>query len=138
MHQVDEERVHNWATPQPPDTFSTRQLCAITGLTFRQLDYWARTKLLSPSVAEARGSGTARLYSLDDVRRARVLSKLIDAGVSLQRARAALPLLHSDDGCRWLVIGAQAVLCSDGELERIVDEVGVCTVIDLGGPTTNS
>lgn len=119
------------ATP-PPDTFTGSQVCRIVGITYRQLDYWARTGVLHPSVASARGSGTKRLYSFGDLRRASVLRRLLDSGLSLQRARRALALLGEDDACRWLVIGNEVVACADGELERVVRENGVSTIVDLG------
>ena len=61
------------------------QVCAIVGITYRQLDYWARTELLRPSLAEAQGSGTQRRYSYRDLVALRVIKSLLDAGVSLQK-----------------------------------------------------
>lgn len=64
--------------------------CAAAGITYRQLDYWARTGLVEPSVRTADGSGTQRLYSFRDVLLLKVIKRLLDAGVSLQQIRAAV------------------------------------------------
>lgn len=68
--------------------------CAVIGITYRQLDYWARTGLVRPSVSEARGSGSQRLYSFRDLLELRVVRTLLDAGISLQSAREALDALR--------------------------------------------
>jgi DNA-binding transcriptional MerR regulator len=68
-------------------------VCRIVGITYRQLDYWARTGLVTPSIRDARGSGTQRLYSFQDLVSLRVIKSLLDTGVSLQRVRAAVDLL---------------------------------------------
>ena len=70
------------------------QVCKIVGITYRQLDYWARTGLLQPSLAEARGSGTQRLYSFGDIVQLRVVKRLLDAGMSLKKIRSAMDILR--------------------------------------------
>ena len=57
------------------------QVCTIVGISYRQLDYWARTDLVRPSVADANGSGTQRLYSYRDLVQLKVIKSLLDAGV---------------------------------------------------------
>ena len=69
-------------------------VCKIVGITYRQLDYWARTELVVPSVRQAQGSGTQRLYSFDDLVELRVIKRLLDTGVSLQRVREAVEELR--------------------------------------------
>jgi DNA-binding transcriptional MerR regulator len=69
--------------------------CTAAGITYRQLDYWARTGLVEPSVRAAQGSGTQRLYSFRDVLVLKVVKRLLDAGVSLQSIRAAVAHLRS-------------------------------------------
>src|SRR5881409_920764 len=59
------------------------EVCRIVGISYRQLDYWARTGLVTPSVREAGGSGTQRLYSFNDLVQLRVIKKLLDAGISM-------------------------------------------------------
>lgn len=69
--------------------------CAAAGITYRQLDYWARTGLVEPTVRAAQGSGTQRLYGFADVLLLKVVKRLLDAGVSLQSIRAAVQHLRS-------------------------------------------
>nr|WP_234343645.1 MerR family transcriptional regulator [Streptomyces sp. NRRL F-5123] len=69
--------------------------CAAAGITYRQLDYWARTGLVEPSVRPAYGSGTQRLYSFRDVVVLKIVKRLLDTGVSLQNIRTAVRQLRS-------------------------------------------
>ena len=70
------------------------QVCKIVGITYRQLDYWARTALLTPSLRQAHGSGSQRLYSFRDIVQLRVVKRLLDAGMSLKRIRQAVEILR--------------------------------------------
>jgi DNA-binding transcriptional MerR regulator len=70
-------------------------VCKIVGISYRQLDYWTRTGLVRPSVRDARGSGTQRLYSFQDLALLRIIKKLLDTGVSLQQVRKAIGTLRS-------------------------------------------
>lgn len=70
------------------------QVCKIVGISYRQLDYWARTELATPSVQPAQGSGSQRLYSFHDLVELKLIKKLLDAGVSLHRVRAAIDYLR--------------------------------------------
>jgi DNA-binding transcriptional MerR regulator len=99
-------------------------VCKIVGITYRQLDYWARTGLVSPSVRQAEGSGTQRLYSFDDVVQMRVVKRLLDTGVSLQRVRIAIEELRSRGRSP-----ADVTLVSDGTSVFMVDDNA--QVIDL-------
>ncbi len=72
------------------------QVCNIVGITYRQLDYWARTGLLRPSLARAHGSGTQRLYSFGDIVQLRVVKRLLDAGMSLKKIRSAMDILRAE------------------------------------------
>lgn len=67
--------------------------CEAAGITYRQLDHWARTGLVSPSIRGASGSGSQRLYSFRDILVLKIIKKLIDAGVSLQQVRVAVKAL---------------------------------------------
>jgi DNA-binding transcriptional MerR regulator len=67
-------------------------------VTYRQLDYWARTGLVTPSITPARGSGTKRTYSYGDLLEVKVIKSLLDAGVSLTRARQAVQCLRDSLG----------------------------------------
>ena len=71
------------------------QVCSIVGITYRQLDYWARTGLLHPSISQAKGSGSQRVYSYADLLQLKVIKRLLDSGVSLQAARRAIECLRS-------------------------------------------
>jgi DNA-binding transcriptional MerR regulator len=69
--------------------------CSAAGISYRQLDYWARTGLLEPSVRTASGSGTARLYGFRDILVLKIVKRLLDAGISLQNIRTAVNHLRS-------------------------------------------
>ena len=84
--------------------------CHTAGITYRQLDYWARTQLVEPSVRAAHGSGSQRLYSFRDILVLKVVKRLLDTGISLQQIRAAVQHLR-DRGTDDL---AQVTLMSDG------------------------
>ena len=84
--------------------------CAAAGITYRQLDYWARTELVSPSVRSAAGSGSQRLYSFKDILVLKGVKRLLDTGVSLQNIRAAVEILRK----RGVEDLARITLLSDG------------------------
>jgi DNA-binding transcriptional MerR regulator len=84
--------------------------CAAAGITYRQLDYWARTGLVEPSVRTARGSGSQRLYSFRDIMVLKVIKRLLNTGISLQQIRAAVQHLRE----RGIDDLAQVTLMSDG------------------------
>lgn len=99
------------------DGYSGPELMWFTGLTYRQLDYWDTTGLLRPSISVANGSGSQRRYSIGDVRLARTMKRLLDAGVSLQRIRgvgAALAELP-EDADAFAVIGDEVTVVRTGE-----------------------
>jgi DNA-binding transcriptional MerR regulator len=78
------------------DGFRGPQVCKIVGITYRQLDYWARTKLVEPGVRPAEGSGSQRLYSFTDIVHLKIIKNLLDAGVSLQQTRRAVDFLRTE------------------------------------------
>ena len=84
--------------------------CHAVSISYRQLDYWARTGLVTPSVRDASGSGTQRLYSFRDMVVLKVVKRLLDAGVSLQNIRKAIDALRS----RGVDDLAEITLISDG------------------------
>jgi DNA-binding transcriptional MerR regulator len=84
--------------------------CSAAGITYRQLDYWARTGLVVPTIRSATGSGSQRLYSFKDILVLKVVKRLLDAGVSLQNIRVAVEALRS----RGVDDLAQVTLLSDG------------------------
>jgi DNA-binding transcriptional MerR regulator len=84
--------------------------CRVAGITYRQLDYWARTGLVQPSIRPATGSGTHRLYSFRDILVLKVVKRLLDTGVSLHQIRTAVTHLRE----RGVDDLAQITLMSDG------------------------
>jgi DNA-binding transcriptional MerR regulator len=120
--------------------FRGPQVCAIVGITYRQLDYWARTDLLRPSITEAKGSGTQRRYSYQDLLELKVIKGLLDAGISLQSARRAIGYLRENLGedvasANLVLTGSESVLATTGE--EIVDLLrggqGVLNILPLAG-----
>ncbi len=118
------------------------QVCSIVGITYRQLDYWARTGLLHPSISQARGSGSQRIYSYSDLLQLKVIKRLLDAGVSLQAARRAIECLRSsgeDLGSANLVIDdRRSVLARTGEeiIDLLQGGQTVLNIVPLGGLLT--
>jgi len=97
--QVNETKETAFGTPEPTDGvvengYRAPQVCRIVGITYRQLDYWARTNLLRPTLADAQGSGSQRLYSFGDIVQLKVVKRLLDAGMSLKRIRVAVEILQ--------------------------------------------
>ena len=99
--------------------------CRAAGITYRQLDYWARTGLVEPSVRSATGSGTQRLYGFRDILVLKVVKRLLDTGVSLQQIREAIKKLR-DRGVEDL---AGITLMSDGA--TVYECTSADEVIDL-------
>ncbi|GAA3287878.1 MerR family transcriptional regulator [Nesterenkonia halobia] len=99
--------------------------CAAAGITYRQLDYWARTKLVQPTLRNASGSGSARLYSFRDILVLKVVKRLLDTGVSLQQIRSAIDHLRE----RGVEDLAQITLMSDGA--SVYECTSADEVIDL-------
>ena len=80
---------------QPADEgYRAPQVCNLVGITYRQLDYWARTGLIVPSISAAHGSGSQRRYSFGDIVQLKVVKRLLDAGMSLKRIRTAVEILR--------------------------------------------
>lgn len=116
------------------------QVCGIVGITYRQLDYWARTGLLRPSISDARGSGTQRRYSYHDILELKVIKRLLDAGISLQRARRAVDCLREGLGAdvastSLVLVGNESVLAgSDGEVVDLLrGGQGVFNIVPMSG-----
>jgi DNA-binding transcriptional MerR regulator len=97
--------------PSPEDVgYRGPTACMAAGITYRQLDYWARTGLVEPSVRPASGSGSQRLYGFRDILTLKVVKRLLDTGISLQQIRAAVDYLR-DQGAGDIT---QVTLMSDG------------------------
>jgi len=119
--------------------FRGPQVCKIVGITYRQLDYWARTNLIRPSIADAKGSGTQRRYSYRDLVELKVIKNLLDAGVSLQLARKGIEYIRGNLGediasASLVMNGPKSVLArSDGEVIDLMRKgQGVMSIVALG------
>jgi DNA-binding transcriptional MerR regulator len=119
--------------------YSGTQAAKIVGITYRQLDYWARTDLLRPSLVEAAGSGSRRRYSYRDLLELRVIKTLLDAGIRLESVRDVFSYLRqhvtSDIASAHIVIsGHQVALCDGEELIDVLRKgQGVLNVLPLAG-----
>ena len=108
-------------SPVPSDAgYRGPTACSAAGITYRQLDYWARTGLVEPSVRGATGSGTQRLYSFRDILLLKVIKRLLDAGISLQQIRTAVHHLRergTDDLTRVTLMsdGASVYECTSND-----------------------
>ncbi|HEU4540556.1 MAG TPA: MerR family transcriptional regulator [Jiangellaceae bacterium] len=112
--------------PVPEDVgYRGPTACAAAGITYRQLDYWARTGLVEPSIRPAHGSGTQRLYSFRDVLVLKIVKRLLDTGVSLQQIRQAVQHLRE----RGVEDLAGITLMSDGA--SVYECTSADEVIDL-------
>ena len=107
------------------------QVCKLVGITYRQLDYWARTGLIVPTLAQAHGSGSQRRYSFSDVVQLKVIKNLLDAGMSLKKIRSAVEILRSEMDSEQPL--ADVTLLSDGQTiyaahsdEEVVDVLRAC------------
>ncbi|MFM8844146.1 MAG: MerR family transcriptional regulator [Actinomycetota bacterium] len=94
--------------------------CAAAGISYRQLDYWARTGLVEPTIRSATGSGSARLYGFKDILVLKIVKRLLDTGVSLQNIRSAVTHLRErgvDDLARITLMsdGASIYECTNSE-----------------------
>ena len=99
--------------------FRGPQVCRVVGITYRQLDYWARTDLLRPSISDARGSGSQRIYSYTDLLQLKVIKQLLGAGVSLRSTRRAIECLRSSGtgvaSASLVIADDKSVLANSGE-----------------------
>jgi len=100
----------NGAVPDALVGYRGPSACQIAGITYRQLDYWARTSLVVPSIRTAAGSGSQRLYSFKDILVLKIVKRLLDTGISLQNIRVAVDHLRQ----RGVEDLARITLFSDG------------------------
>jgi DNA-binding transcriptional MerR regulator len=111
--------------PMPDDVgYRGPTACNAAGITYRQLDYWARTGLVEPTVRTAGGSGTQRLYSFRDILLLKVIKRLLDAGVSLQQIRTAVHHLRergTDDLTRVTLMSDGASVYECRSPDEVID-----------------
>lgn len=117
--------------------FSGTRAAQIVGISYRQLDYWARTDLVRPSLTDAAGSGTRRRYSYRDLLELRVIKNLLDAGIKLENVREVFDYLrqHVDAeiaSAHLVISGTSVVMCRGEELVDVVRRgQGVLNVLPL-------
>lgn len=121
------------------DGFSGTQAAKVVGISYRQLDYWARTDLIRPSLSDAAGSGSRRKYSYKDLLELRVIKTLLDAGIKLESVREVFQYLREhvreDIASAHLVISGNSVVLARGD--ELIDVLnkgqGVLNVLSLAG-----
>ncbi len=120
--------------------YSGAKTAEIVGITYRQLDYWARTDLVRPSLADAAGSGSRRRYSYTDLLELKVIKTLLDAGIKLEMVREVFAYLQNTLGedvtqASLVIDGNKTVLIeSEGELIDLVKRgQGMLNVLPLAG-----
>ena len=120
-------------------TYSGHQATVIVGISYRQLDYWARTNLIRPSAADAAGSGTRRQYSYKDLLELKVVKKLLDSGIKLASVRDVFAYMrqHVDteiSSAHIVIDGASVILCDGDNLVDVLRHgQGVLNVLPLSG-----
>ena len=121
-------------------SFSGKRTAEIVGITYRQLDYWARTDLVRPSVSDAKGSGSRRRYSYQDLLELKVIKTLLDAGIRLEMVREAFSFLREqleeDIASANLVInGSKSVVAHSGQelIDILQNGQGVLNILPLAG-----
>lgn len=120
--------------------YSGKATAEIVGITYRQLDYWARTDLIRPSITDAAGSGSRRRYSYRNLLELKVVKNLLDSGIRLEQVREVFDYLQDELGedvatANLVVNGSTPVLVRSGE--EIVDLLqsgqGVLNILPLSG-----
>jgi DNA-binding transcriptional MerR regulator len=121
------------------EAFPGRRAAEIVGITYRQLDYWARTDLVRPSLRDASGSGTRRLYSYRDLLELRAIKTLLDAGIRLESVRQVFDYLRDQLGgdvasTNLVIQGSRSVVVqTDGELVDLLHQgQGVLNILPMG------
>lgn len=119
--------------------FSGKRTAEIVGITYRQLDYWARTDLVRPSIQSAQGSGSRRRYSYRDLLELKVIKNLLDAGIKLESVRDVFSYLRENLGedvasANLVISGQTSVLVRSGEeiIDLLQKGQGVLNVLPLG------
>ena len=119
--------------------YSGTQTAKVVGISYRQLDYWARTDLIRPSLSDAKGSGSRRAYSYNDLLELKAIKKLLDAGIKLEQVRKVFEYLRqhvsTDIAAAHIVIDGSSVVLCDGDqlVDLLRNGQGVLNVLSLGG-----
>lgn len=125
------------------DSFSGKRTAEIVGITYRQLDYWARTDLVRPSVTDASGSGSRRRYSYQDLLELKVIKTLLDAGIRLESVREAFEFLRDRLGedvstANLVINGSRSVVVRSGDelIDLLRKGQGVLNILPMAGVKT--
>lgn len=120
--------------------YSGKKTAEIVGITYRQLDYWARTDLIRPSMADASGSGSRRQYSYRNLLELKVVKNLLDSGIRLEQVREIFAYLQDELGediasANLVVNGSQPTLVRSGEevIDLLQTGQGVLNILPLSG-----
>ena len=120
--------------------YSGKKTAEIVGITYRQLDYWARTDLIRPSMADASGSGSRRQYSYRNLLELKVVKNLLDSGIRLEQVREIFAYLQDELGediatANLVVNGSQPTLVRSGEevIDLLQNGQGVLNILPLSG-----
>lgn len=123
-----------------PFGYSGKSTAEIVGITYRQLDYWARTDLIRPSLTDASGSGSRRQYSYRNLLELKVVKNLLDSGIRLEQVREVFAYLQDELGedvatANLVVNGAQPTLVRSGEevIDLLAKGQGVLNILPLSG-----
>jgi DNA-binding transcriptional MerR regulator len=140
VNEISFEGTTSETAPAEVSGWSGRAAAEIVGITYRQLDYWARTDLVRPTLADARGSGSRRKYSYRDLLELKVIKNLLDAGIKLESVRTIFAYLRDHLGgdissANLVINGSRSVLVqNDGELIDVLRSgQGVLNVLPLSG-----
>lgn len=119
--------------------YSAKLTADVVGITYRQLDYWARTELITPSLVQAAGSGSRRLYSYDDLVRLKVIKRLLDNGIKLEKVRAIFDYIRNGLGedissANLVIDGANAAIVrsQDDLIDALQRGQGVLPLSNIG------
>ena len=119
--------------------YSAKLTADVVGITYRQLDYWARTELIAPSLVQAAGSGSRRLYSYDDLVRLKVIKRLLDNGIKLEKVRAIFDYVRNELGedissANLVIDGANAAIVrsQDDLIDALQRGQGVLPLSNIG------
>ena len=120
--------------------FSGTKAASVVGISYRQLDYWARTDLIRPSLVDAKGSGSRRLYNYRDLLELRVIKSLLDAGIRLETVRDVFTYLRDNLGedittANLVIQGSRTVLIRRDEdlIDLVKQGQGVLNILPLAG-----
>ena len=123
----------------PIQGYSAKFTADVVGITYRQLDYWARTDLIVPSLAQAAGSGSRRQYSYDDLVRLKVINRLLDNGIKLEKVRAIFDYIRNELGvdissANLVIDGANAAIVrsQDELIDALQRGQGVLPLSNIG------